>query len=174
VVSRTNHIDGDVLGRWKLVAYINTGGNGDVWRAEANSETVALKILHRTDPAGYERFRREVAICEALRRIAAHGLYDDKYFFCNVPVPCDHTFTMLVRAIGLGIRSFDRSGEPFRIWHGELPDTPANLLAAGHAIIHSLKSYPGRNEEALRAYFRAHRHRVSQRLPALQRQLQRG
>jgi hypothetical protein len=94
---------------------------------------------------------------EALRRIATHGLYDDKYFFCNVPVPCDLTFAMLVRAVGLEIRSFDCPGEPFSIWHGELPDTPQNLLAAGHAIIHSLKGYHGWNEETLRGYFRMHR-----------------
>jgi hypothetical protein len=94
---------------------------------------------------------------EALRRIAAHQLLDDKNFLFNTPISEDHIFTMLVYAVGFGVRSFDSPGEPFRIWHGELPDTPDRLLDAGHAIIHSVKGYPGWSEEAVRAYFRNHR-----------------
>jgi hypothetical protein len=64
VPGRTNHEVGDVLGKWTLVEYIETGGNGDVWRAEAEGTEAALKILHRTSPVDYARFRREVEICE--------------------------------------------------------------------------------------------------------------
>jgi hypothetical protein len=68
VAGRAKHKPGDVLGRWKLVAFIDNGGNGDVWRAEATDEarSVAVKILHRMAARDYERFRREVAICEEL------------------------------------------------------------------------------------------------------------
>jgi len=105
---------------------------------------------------------------EALRRLAARGIYDDKYFFYNLPVPCDITWGLLVRAVGLNLRGFDRPGEPFRIWHGQLPDAPKNLLAAGHAIIHSVKSYPGWTEGMIREYFRAHRRRQFEATPAFE------
>ena len=55
---------GDTLGKWNLVEFIAKGGNGDVWRAEANGEIAAVKILHRTGARDYARFRREVEICE--------------------------------------------------------------------------------------------------------------
>jgi tRNA A-37 threonylcarbamoyl transferase component Bud32 len=64
VAGRLNYNDGDVLRRWTLVEFIAEGGNGDVWRAEADGEPAAVKILHRTHPKDYERFRREVEICQ--------------------------------------------------------------------------------------------------------------
>jgi serine/threonine protein kinase len=67
LTGRTKHKRGDVLGRWTLVEIFAGGGNGDVWRAEADDpKSGAVKILHRTSPRDYERFRREVAICEQL------------------------------------------------------------------------------------------------------------
>jgi serine/threonine protein kinase len=64
VAGRTNRTVGDTLGKWNLVEFIAKGGNGDVWRADANGEIAALKILHRTGARDYARFRREVEICE--------------------------------------------------------------------------------------------------------------
>jgi len=65
VAGRANHKTGDTLGRWTLIWYIKSGGNGDVWRAEAaRGETAALKILHCDSPVDYARFRREVSICQ--------------------------------------------------------------------------------------------------------------
>lgn len=56
-----------MLGRWTLVEFRKTGGNGDVWLAEgADPPLVAIKVLHRTAATDYARFRREVAICEEL------------------------------------------------------------------------------------------------------------
>ena len=56
--------EGDVVGKWTLVRFLGGGGNADVWRAKYGRASVALKLLHRTDPEGYARFRREVEICE--------------------------------------------------------------------------------------------------------------
>ncbi len=68
MAGKTKHKVGDVLGRWTLVEFRGGGGNGDVWRAETTDEakSVAIKILHRMAAKDYERFRREVAICEEL------------------------------------------------------------------------------------------------------------
>jgi serine/threonine protein kinase len=67
VAGRTRHKPGDILGRWTLVTLLGGGGNGDVWRAESDEpKSAAVKILHRTAARDYERFRREVAICEEL------------------------------------------------------------------------------------------------------------
>lgn len=64
---RTRHKPGDVVGRWTLVTMLGSGGNGDVWRAECDDpKSAAMKILHRTATRDYERFRREVSICEEL------------------------------------------------------------------------------------------------------------
>jgi serine/threonine protein kinase len=50
-----------------LVVLLGSGGNGHVWRVESgDSQAAAMKILHRTSARDYERFRREVAICEEL------------------------------------------------------------------------------------------------------------
>lgn len=54
---------GDVVGRWRLVAALGSGGMATVWRAEAvdGGEDVALKILHQTRITTEEtrRMRRE-------------------------------------------------------------------------------------------------------------------
>ena len=55
---------GEKFGKWTLIGYVNSSGNGDVWFVESGDEQTALKVLHRVgDEADYERFRREVAIC---------------------------------------------------------------------------------------------------------------
>jgi hypothetical protein len=66
VPGRTNYRERDVVGRWTLIEFIKSGGNGDVWRVSAEDELRAMKILHRTEPKGYERFKRVVSICERL------------------------------------------------------------------------------------------------------------
>lgn len=56
-----------MFGRWTLVAPLGSGGNGEVWSAEATDRpSSAVKILQGTSHRDYERFRREVAICEFL------------------------------------------------------------------------------------------------------------
>lgn len=66
-MSRTRYKPGQRFGNWTLVQFINAGGNGEVWNAEADDRrAVALKVLHRFSGDGYERFRREVEIVRAL------------------------------------------------------------------------------------------------------------
>jgi hypothetical protein len=59
---------------------------------------------------------------------------------------------ILCRAAGLEPAGLVGPGEPFALaWRG-LPAEPSRLLAAGHAIVHSVA---GREEAELRAWFRA-------------------
>src|SRR5262249_31224941 len=51
---------GETLGRWTLVKFIRSGGNGDVWFVEADGEEAALKALHKPGSTDYARFQREV------------------------------------------------------------------------------------------------------------------
>src|SRR5436309_2861323 len=57
---------GQRVGRWELLRELGAGGNGAVWEAIREEERVAIKLLHRNQPARYQRFRHEVA---ALRRL---------------------------------------------------------------------------------------------------------
>jgi serine/threonine-protein kinase len=67
VARRIRQREGDVFGRWTLVAPLGSGGNGEVWSAEADDlPASAVKVLQATSRRDYERFRREVAICEQL------------------------------------------------------------------------------------------------------------
>lgn len=64
---RIRQREGDTFGRWTLVAPLGSGGNGEVWSAESRDlPPSALKILQATSRRDYERFRREVAICQEL------------------------------------------------------------------------------------------------------------
>lgn len=64
IESGASLVDGTVVGRWRIVAFIARGGAGEVYRAvEVNgNRTAALKILHRSDNAAYVRFEREVRV----------------------------------------------------------------------------------------------------------------
>lgn len=64
---RIRQREGDTFGRWTLVAPLGSGGNGEVWSAESpDRPPSAVKILQATSRRDYERFRREVAICQEL------------------------------------------------------------------------------------------------------------
>ena len=51
---------GQRFGRWKLVRFLGEGGNGEVWLAQGDDKTVAIKFLKKLSPQAYQRFRDEV------------------------------------------------------------------------------------------------------------------
>lgn len=66
----------------------------------------------------------------------------------------DHIFGMMVRAAGLRIGDFATEGKPLGLaWQG-LPASPAVLMEMGKKIVHSVKSYDGRDQGEIRAEFR--------------------
>lgn len=58
---------GDVLGKWKLIRPLGSGGFGQVWLAQALSEQVAIKVLDAPDRAVLERFASEAALLRELK-----------------------------------------------------------------------------------------------------------
>ena len=62
------HREGEIIGCWKLVNLLDSGGNAEVWRATDGGQEVALKILNQRKVTSepYQRFRQEI---EALQRI---------------------------------------------------------------------------------------------------------
>lgn len=64
---------------------------------------------------------------------------------------------VLASAAGLSIRGLVGPGEPFALaWQG-LPRPPAELIANGHSIVHSVKNQPLGDERSIRAFFRSAR-----------------
>ena len=61
--SKTNFRKGDKFGRWKLVRWLGSGGNGEVWRAvNEKREKAAIKLLRKNKLRikTYRRFSDEV------------------------------------------------------------------------------------------------------------------
>ena len=61
IQSRSVFRCGDLIGEWKIVAFLGRGGTSEVYRARSSTEPddVAVKILMRDDESAKERFRRE-------------------------------------------------------------------------------------------------------------------
>lgn len=69
----------------------------------------------------------------------------------------DQFLGLAVRAVGLRMGDLASGEGPLALaWRG-LPDTPANLLAAGKAVVHSVKSDAGSGVPGPRSLFRARR-----------------
>jgi hypothetical protein len=69
----------------------------------------------------------------------------------------DHLFGLLTVAAGYRIGDFSRPQDPLAVrWIG-LPAAPAELLAAGKLITHSVRSWEDMQEAEIREYFAAHR-----------------
>lgn len=69
---------GDRVGPWTLRAYLGSGGNADVWRAERDGEIVALKILRtrRTESEPFKRFKLESDIVHRLKPEGVVPVFD--------------------------------------------------------------------------------------------------
>ena len=59
---------GSVVGGYRIVAHLGSGGFADVYRAQdAHGSAVAIKILHRLDDKSRARFEREAEILSQVR-----------------------------------------------------------------------------------------------------------
>jgi hypothetical protein len=73
----------------------------------------------------------------------------------------DHLFGLLTAAAGYRIGDFSGPEDPLAVrWQG-LPAAPAELLAAGKLITHSIRHWESMREAEIRAFFAAHRPAVS-------------
>lgn len=98
---------------------------------------------------------------ELLRRMLARGYFDDPSLW--IPIDCseDVMMGMYTRAVGLRSANYVRPGEVFGVRYQGLPALPADLLARGYAVIHSVKNDPRMGEAEIRAFFRRQRHHGS-------------
>jgi serine/threonine protein kinase len=62
-MSKRLGIKGMRLGKWRLVDFIDAGGNGEVWKAKDDQHNeYAIKILTKLKPKAYSRFYDEIKI----------------------------------------------------------------------------------------------------------------
>lgn len=58
---KRSYRSGDKFGNWTLCEYINSGGNGEVWKAKGTDNKVtALKLLKNIKKKAYSRFCDEI------------------------------------------------------------------------------------------------------------------
>ena len=64
IPSEASFADGQLLGEWRITAFLGKGGSAEVYQVEnvRTGSLAAAKILMRDDSAARERFRREVEI----------------------------------------------------------------------------------------------------------------
>jgi hypothetical protein len=92
-----------------------------------------------------------------LEAIARGGGWDDPCTFVGTNLFDDPILAILVRRAGYRLAGHVAEGETFGVaWRG-LPDTPANLLARGYSIVHSVKNDERLPEAEIRAFFQARR-----------------
>lgn len=66
----SQHKIGEMFGQWKLVRFIASGGNGEVWEVEnLKKEKGAIKLLKTAKQKSYARFRDEIQIVKELDKI---------------------------------------------------------------------------------------------------------
>ena len=72
--------EGDVIGDWRIVAFIARGGTAEVYRAErvADGQVAALKVLHKEDDVHRQRLAREVEFLRAHQHPAFPALLDGR------------------------------------------------------------------------------------------------
>ena len=79
-VSTPRFEEGDVIGDWRMVAFIARGGTAEVYRAErvADGQVAALKVLHKEDDVHRQRLAREVEFLRAHQHPAFPALLDGR------------------------------------------------------------------------------------------------
>ena len=72
--------EGDVIGDWRIVAFIARGGTAEVYRAErvADGQVAALKVLHKNDEVHRQRLAREVEFLRTHKHPAFPVLLDSR------------------------------------------------------------------------------------------------
>jgi hypothetical protein len=96
-----------------------------------------------------------------LERMAINGYFEHPEFWCVLPYFGEDTVTaMYAYAVGLEVLDFSDLGQVFGLSYNGLPFSPAELVARGHALTHSVKSDLRFTEAEIRAFFAARRART--------------
>jgi hypothetical protein len=100
----------------------------------------------------------------AARRMREQGWLRDPLATYRAQLPEDVVVGLLARATGAELGSLVGPGEAFAVKFQGLLAEPDELIARGHAIVHSVKDHEGCHEAELRSHFR--RARTASRTPA--------
>lgn len=93
---------------------------------------------------------------DTIREMHRRGMLDYPEL-AHVHIGDDHILGLLTVAAGYRIGDFSGPDDPLAVrWRG-LPSAPADLLAAGKLITHSVRYWAGMPEAEIRGYFAAHR-----------------
>ena len=92
----------------------------------------------------------------SVEALAARGLVSKPRVWLSTPLVEDFLISLCVKSVDFGLMDLSGEGEPFAVRYLGLPDTPENLIARGHSIIHSVKDCEAQalKEAELRAFFR--------------------
>lgn len=90
---------------------------------------------------------------EMIARMAAMGFLDDPAAWVELPFGEDEAMAMYCRAVNLKIYDFSDRGQPFGVRYKGLPFEPPELIARGHALIHSVRSERYGGEAAVRRFY---------------------
>lgn len=93
----------------------------------------------------------------AIQAIAGQGWLDDSALLADSRLGEDHLISMLTVAAGYRLADFGGAANPMALaWRG-LPAHPAELLARGKLVTHSVRSWDDLTEQQIRAMFAAAR-----------------
>lgn len=93
---------------------------------------------------------------DCVRRLSRAGLLPPAGVRSSL-LPDDQFLGLAVRAVGRRFGDFATGDLPVAVaWHG-LPDTPQSLVAAGKAVVHSVKTWQDQDGDTTRAWFRHRR-----------------
>ena len=119
------------------------------------------RIARQAARHGYEPGEHALAAASFFSRACLDALCDsgllDLEALRSSGLVDDHLTGVVVRSLGFALGDFAPDPHPVGVaWKG-LPLPPEELLARGKKVVHSVKSYRGSDEAALRAYFAGHR-----------------
>jgi hypothetical protein len=102
-----------------------------------------------------------------LDALAASGVLNRPFDWLRMPLPEDQMMAALAAVCGYELVDLSGTGEPFAVEYRRLPKSAAEMIAAGHCLIHSVRGDPdGSSEADLRAFFASARAKDRARLVA--------
>lgn len=123
------------------------------------ARTALRRLL--TDAVEYKLGEHVLGASVFYRRDIVQVMHERGYLdipeFVSLEFPEDHLFGLIAAATGFETADFSAPGDPMAVrWKG-LPAAPADLIKNGKLVTHSVRSWQGMDERAIRDYFAAQR-----------------
>jgi len=141
--------------RWRRFPGLHVAVHGRALR----TRQFLRAAMSEADRHGYQRGEHclggaYAVTATAARAMLARGYLDDPLCTVGSGLGEDVVLGLLARAAGLRLDSLVGPGEAFAVRYRGLLASPEQLVAAGHAIVHSVKDSPYGTEAELRTRFR--------------------